>query len=296
MNNANEKASGKIRDISIQGCRLIGQGAHGKVYKLAPDMLVKVYNKDVDIDSIRKEQSFARKAFVKGIPTAIPFDIVRVGDQYGTVFELINAVSASEYIKDSDENLDLFIKKSVDLMRQIHSIPTLPGELPDMKKKTLFWAKYLESCLSPTCYADLTSLIESIPERHTILHADYHLKNILISKDDLILIDMDTLCSGDPIFELATIYNSYKEFPSIASEAAHFLGIDVQTAAYICDKTFEYYLEGCSEESIEQTILKAQIFGCVRIIDFMQRHDHPVKKLCIDKCLKDIERGIDQIY
>ncbi|MCR4814384.1 MAG: aminoglycoside phosphotransferase family protein [Lachnospiraceae bacterium] len=78
--------------------------------------------------------------------------------------------------------------------------------------------KYIpsEACLQ------LLKLTEKIPDSHTLLHADYHLKNILISDDELMLIDMDTLCAGDPIFELATIYNSYMEFPSISPEAAFF--------------------------------------------------------------------------
>ena len=64
----------KIREMSIDGCPEIGRGAHGIVYQTAPDMLVKVYNENTSIDSIRKERERARWAFVKGIPTAIPFD------------------------------------------------------------------------------------------------------------------------------------------------------------------------------------------------------------------------------
>ncbi len=69
-----------------------------------------------------------------------------------------------------------------------------------------------------------------VTKTYTLLHGDYHLKNIMMSGEELMLIDMDTLCFGDPIFEMATMYNSYIEFPSLNPNAAFFLGIDVKTA------------------------------------------------------------------
>ncbi len=70
----------ELREVSIEGCREIGRGAHGIVYQTAPDMLVKVYREEVPMESVRREQALARWAFVKGLPTAIPFDVVRVGN------------------------------------------------------------------------------------------------------------------------------------------------------------------------------------------------------------------------
>ena len=283
-----------LQEVSIEGCEQIGQGTHGTVYKTAPDMLVKVYRGGVPLEMIRKEQALARWAFVKGIPTAIPFDIVRVGEHYGTIFELLNAVSASDFIKGSPEHLDRFIERSVELMKQIHSIEAAPGELPDMKQHALKWTENMKERLSPENYEKILDLVNEIPERHTILHADFHLKNIMVCNDELMLIDMDTLCVGDPIFELSTVYNSYREFPSVDPEAAWFLGIDVKTAELICDKTFELYLKGCDPQSVQETIIKARLLGCIRIIDFMQKFsEHPASGRCIEKCVQDIEMILD---
>jgi hypothetical protein len=156
----------KMREISIEGCPEIGRGAHGIVYRTAPDMLVKVYNENVPLDSILKERELARWAFVKGIPTAIPFDIVRVGDRYGTVFEHLNAESASDYIKRSAEHFDDFLRRSVDLMKQVHSIEAEPGELPDMKQQTLGWMPRVQKMLPAENYSKLSDIVESVPECH----------------------------------------------------------------------------------------------------------------------------------
>ena len=79
----------KLRNISIEGCEQIGTGSSGTVYRIEPDAIVKVFYPGIGLDRIEREQNNARTAFVNGINTAIPFDIVRVGNLYGTVYELI---------------------------------------------------------------------------------------------------------------------------------------------------------------------------------------------------------------
>ena len=284
---------GKFREISTDGCPEIGRGAHGIVYQTAPDMLVKVYNENTSLDSIRKERELARWAFVKGIPTAIPFDIVCVGDRYGIVFEHLEAISSADYIRESPEHFESFLKQSVALLKQIHAITAEPGELPDMKQQTLSWLPKLHSFLPEELYAALCDFVNTIPDRNTILHADFHMNNILICGDELMLIDMDTLSTGDPIFELATVFVSYRQFPSIEPKAAFMLGIDVETAAKICDRIFELYLDGANEETLLEVKNTAQLLGCIRIIDYVDRHTElPAsdRKKCVDRCIQDITR------
>lgn len=284
-----------LRQMSIEGCPEIGRGAHGIVYRIAPDTIVKVYQPGEQIERIRKERELARWAFVKGIPTAIPYDIVQVGDQYGTVFELLNARSASEYVMESTQQLNSFISDSVQLLKQIHAIQADSGELPDMKKQMLTWLEASRNLpdvregLSDEAFKQLEQMIQATPDSKKLLHADFHLKNILICEDELMLIDMDTLCTGDPIFDLATIYNSYREFPSIDAGAAAFLGIDVETAYRICDQTMEEYMSDMDPADRAETIQKAQLFGCVRIVSYMSRHDDlPMKEQVVNRCIKDI--------
>ncbi len=278
-----------LRKISIEGCPEIGRGAHGVVYRIAPDTVVKVYNPGTEIADVQKERELSRWAFVNDLPTAIPYDVVLVGEQYGAVFELLNAVSSAEFIAESEENFDRFIAESVGLMKQIHSVEVEPGKLPDMKEKTRSWAEDLKDLLDEDVWQGVMKLIDEVPESHTLLHADYHLKNLMFCDGSLMIIDMDTLSVGDPIFELATVYNSYREFPSIAAEAAAFLGIDIETANRICDRTFAGYLGDVSESERKTIEKKARILGCVRIIEFMKRKgEEGVKQFVIDRCVSDI--------
>ncbi len=69
-----------------------------------------------------------------GIPTAIPYDIVKVGDLYGSVFELINAKSLQELIIDGAD-IDSLVKESVDVLKIIHSTKLKDEELPSKREE-----------------------------------------------------------------------------------------------------------------------------------------------------------------
>ena len=168
----------------------------------------------------------------------------------------------------------------------------MPRELSDMKERTIGWIGNLKKYLPADACDKLLELLENVSESHTLLHADFHLKNILITGDELMLIDMDTLCTGDPIFEMATIYNSYMEFPSISPKAAEFLGIDVQTANRLWKRTLEHYLENTGEEEREVTKM-SQLLGCIRIIDYADRQiGLPERDVILKTCTEDILKNL----
>ena len=93
----------QLRSISVDGCPEIGRGAIGTVYRLDADTIVKVYQIPDCLPMIENEQKRAKQAFIRGIPTAISYDIVRVGDKYGSVFEMVKAENCNDrLIKDPD--------------------------------------------------------------------------------------------------------------------------------------------------------------------------------------------------
>ena len=80
-----------LRKLSVDGCEIIGQGRIGTVYRLSEEEIIKVFHPGVAMEELERELERSRKAFVRGIPTAISYDIVRVGACYGLVYELLNA-------------------------------------------------------------------------------------------------------------------------------------------------------------------------------------------------------------
>ena len=108
------------RVVSIEGAEEIGHGANGTIYRIDQDNVVKVYNNADALKDIQHEREVARLALVLGIPTAISYDVVKVGETYGSVFELLNARSFSEIIASEPDKLDWCAKEYVKLLKKIH--------------------------------------------------------------------------------------------------------------------------------------------------------------------------------
>lgn len=161
------------RKLSVDGCEKLGEDSNGIVYRYDPEIVVKVYKKSDALDEIRRERELARKALILGIPTAIPFDIVKVGDKYASVFELLNAKSFSKLIKAEPENTDYYVGLFVELLKQIHSTEVNPEDMPDMKETALGWADFLKDYLPENEAKKLYDLVDAVPDRHTMIHGDY---------------------------------------------------------------------------------------------------------------------------
>lgn len=255
------------RKLSVDGCEVIGQGANGKVYRLDPDTIIKVYFNPDSLPDIHRERELARRAFVLGIPTAIPYDVVKVGEGYGSVFELLNAQSFAALLKNKPEDIDKIVALYVDLLKKIHSTDVKPEDMPDMRDVALNWAGFLRDYLPDDKSAKLVSLIEAVPVVHKMMHGDYHLKNVMMQGNEVLLIDMDTLCQGHPIFELASMFNAYVGFSELdPDQSERFLGLPHETAESVWRKSLAMYLGTDDEDRINEVEKKAQIIGYTRLM------------------------------
>ena len=256
----------KLREVSVEGCEVIGVGFYGNVYRINQENIVKVYRKGVSIEEIKHEIEIARKAFVMGIPTAIPYDIVKVGELYGAVFELINSKSLQELIIDGTD-IDKLVKETVSVLKKIHSTKIEDGELPNIKDEKIKWAEYCSDYLPEKTSKKLIELIEKTPQTNTMIHGDFHIKNIMKQNDEIILIDMNTMSIGHPIFELGAMYATYIGFASVdENNAEKFLGITKEQSEKILELTYKYYFKGKSKEFIADVINKAKIICYLEIL------------------------------
>ena len=255
------------RVISVEGCEVIGQGANGKVYRIDPDTIVKVYLNPDSLPEIHRERELARAAFVLGIPTAIPYDVVRVGEGYGSVFELLNATSFAKLIINGEKDADEVAAMSIELLKLIHSTKIKPGTMPDMKAVALDWADFLKDYLPEDKYQKLHELVAAVPDDMHMMHGDYHIKNVMLQNGEALLIDMDTLCHGYPIFELASMYNAYVGFSDTNHhQVEEFIGLSYDTAVHFWKESLRLYLGDPDEERFKEVEEKAQLIGYTRIM------------------------------
>ena len=255
------------RELSVEGCEVIGRGANGTVYRIDKDTVVKVYRDADCLPDVQRERGLARKAFVLGIPTAIPYDVVRVGESYGSVFELLNSRSFSKLIAADPAGMDKYVDLYVDLMKKMHSTHVKPGDMPRMKEIALNWVTFLREYLPADQAEKLVALVEAVPERDTMLHGDYHTNNIVMQNDEVLIIDMDTLCVGHPIFELASMYLGFVAFGELDPNVTlNFLKMTHDTAVVFWKKALAKYLGSDDNAAVRAVEEKAMVIGYARLM------------------------------
>ncbi|MBR3128954.1 MAG: ATP-binding protein [Clostridia bacterium] len=255
------------RVVSIEGCEEIGHGANGNLYRIDHDNVVKVYKNADSLKDIQHEREMAKLALILGIPTAISFDIVKVGDSYGSVFELLNAQSFAKILAKQPEKFDWCVKEYADMLKKIHGTEVPEGKLPDMKETALSWARFVSDYLPEEAGKKLIALIEAVPHDNHMIHGDYHTKNLELQNDEVLLIDMDTLAMGYPIFELGSMFNAYIGFSEVDEDTVlRFQGYDFETAKAFWHRTLAAYLGTTCETKIREVENKARVVGYTRLI------------------------------
>ena len=255
------------RTVSIEGCEEIGRGANGTIYRIDKDNVVKVYNNPDALDDIKHEREVAKLALILGVPTAISYDVVKVGESYGSVFELLNARSFSKILSKEPDKLQWCVDEYVKMLKKIHETVVPEGKLPDMKDTADGWADFMKDYLPEEPWKKLVSLIHAIPHDDHMMHGDYHTKNLELQNDEVLLIDMDTLAVGHPVFELASMFNSFIGYSEYDHEIIKsFQGFDWETGNKFWRMSLAQYLGTDDEDRIREVEDKARIIGYTRMI------------------------------
>ena len=262
-----------FRSISVDNCEVIGEGANGKVYRIDRETVVKTYKETVSLSEIRNEQNVSREALILGIPTAISYDVVRVGDGYGSMFELLDAQSFSKILAEHPEKTDWCVREFVKMLKLLHSTEVPEGKLPSINQTARGWVSRMKSCLPDRLGQKLQGMIDAVPERSTMIHGDYHTKNIVFSDGEVLLIDMDTLSTGHPIFELAQMFCAFVGFYEQAPQKTKdFHGFDMAVSRDFWRRSLKAYLETEDDSIVTREENKIRCVAYARLIDWSMRH------------------------
>ena len=287
------EVSKRMREISVEGCEIIGRGQFGTVYRIDPETIVKVYASSETLPMIKNEIELARTAFVAGVPTAIAYDIVRVGDSYGSVFELLNACTLNDLLRKNIDDPDSTIKQYAEFLRLVNSQSVPEGKLRSAKMQFLSLLDVAGKYIDRELFMRMRELISAVPEQHNVIHGDAQMKNIMAVDGEPMVIDMDSLCEGHPVFELQGVYVTYFAFgEDEPSNSMDFLGVPKQ----VCDRVWErfpgFYLGTEDEQQISVVRDKIAAVGCIRflyIIDLIMDHGSELFRKRVSRTAKRLE-------
>lgn len=197
-----------LRHVDLTGCRLMGEGGNGAVYRISDDEIVKVSKHAGGDDALQRENEIAKEAFVLGMPTAINFDTVDCGDgRKGVVMEALDSHSLGQYLMQHPEQMDAMAEKYVALFRQTNAITTDSPLFRDSKEWLRGHLSLPTRLVNDEQAALLEQIVDAVPDSNHLIHFDGHTGNVLLCgpEDDrnLMLVDMGDLGTGHPVLEIA---------------------------------------------------------------------------------------------
>ena len=263
-----------LRRVSTDNCPIIGAGRSSTVYQIDSETIVKKYDKYVPIEKIRKEMEQARKALDSGIPTATPFDLVWADDSYGIVFErIVPGHTVGNVITEHVERFEEVARSYTELLKRIHRtrIEKESG-FPAEKDVWLSWLEGMKPYYSEPETAFLREMLEGIPDRNTLVHCDFHENNVLVSGDDLILIDMADVGYGHPIFDLAG--GAFRAHASLIPGRQAHHGLTAENMQLFWEAVLRYYFDTEDPEKLDMVQDMCLAFGLVRSALFPMKHVH----------------------
>lgn len=280
-----------LRKIDLTGAEIIGDGFFSTVYRLNKDTIVKVFNRTSDPEQIERELRLAKEAFVLGVPTAISFDVVKVGDKMGVCFEMLDCMSLKTALLTEKSKYNEYLEKYAALLKKINTTECFNPMIPDIKERSLKKVETIKPYLEERYYLKAKALMESIPERKTFVHGDCHFKNIMVQGDDLLLIDMDTLSVGHPIFELAAIYAPYCAFnEDDPGNSERFFGISDEEGRKLYNETLNLYF-GKDDPVIND---KIKVVAYIHMV-WWNRVNEPNNNVRLEGCRSRLYALLDKI-
>ena len=260
-----------LRRMSIEGCQVIGRGGVGVVYRIDDDTIIKVFREGTTIEEVRLEITMAKEAFVLGMPTAISFDIVRVGSQYGLVYELLNADTLSACIKREPERMEEFAVKYAHLFRQLHSIEVPQGgNIPSAMVREESAIRHIGRYFDTASIDLLMEIVNAIPQGNRLLHCDLQTKNAMVQGDELMLIDMGEVGYGHTIIDLG---HSYSAMMALVGDYEQIIGLPEEYAKDVWQRMIGHYFEGATSDELAHRIAQIEVVGCVRNFSWLSLSD-----------------------
>jgi len=278
-----------LREVSIEGCEEIGRGGVGVVYKTSADTIVKVFREGSPMEELEKEISMAKEAFVLGMPTAISFDIVKVGSQYGLVYEMLDAETLSTAIRKAPEKIDEYAVKFAKLVRALHDIEVEPGGIiPDAHAHEMEALDTLTRYFTQEQVDMLKAIQNAIPRGNRLLHCDLHPKNVMLQGDELMFIDMGEVGYGNPLIDLAHTYSSMK---AIVGDYEQIIGLTEEQCHRFYDVFIAEYFAGESAEEIASHVEEIRLASRVRNFSWLSLSDSFPEEV-IEMCREEFKKRI----
>ena len=185
---------------SAEKYALIAQGNTAEIYAYNNDSILKLFRDGFPKEGAIKEWTISNK--VQEVYTKMPraLKFVLYEKRYGILYEKAPGMDMFSLFAGKPLSIFGIGKRMAQIHSEIHKT-AIEGVLTVKEKlcQEIGWAEELTSDEK----GKIIQALNSLPEKNSLCHFDFHPGNILVSDGKYQVIDWMTACAGDPAADLA---------------------------------------------------------------------------------------------
>ena len=196
-------------EINLADWQQVGEGGNGKTYvnSAAPGEILKVNNARLStLEAVQHEYDISKAVASLGLSVPEMYHIVRVGDAYGTISQLIKGKkSLSRICQENPESTEEMARLLCQKGKELAATPCNTDFFPSRKQQALL-AIEKATYVSKRNKKTVRAFIETIPENTGCSHGDFQTGNLIQAGEKYYWIDLDRFAYGDPLFDIGHLF------------------------------------------------------------------------------------------
>lgn len=191
----------------------IAIGNTAKIY-LYENKIHKVFNDYFSETESLKEAEKQKFAHSCGLPVPKIIDVTNIGGQQVIIMEYIEGKSIGDLLLKDMEQAEYYLNISIDFQRKIHEV-----EADSMEQMTEKLSRQIESAaiLDNRHKSALIEKLNRMSYKNMLCHGDFHLFNLIMSDENVTIIDWVDSSAGDI---RADVYRTYLLYAIHSTEIA----------------------------------------------------------------------------
>lgn len=216
-----------LEEAEVEKLEKLGSGMSGTVYSYEGKAL-KLFHAHWNKESVQKAYQICKRISESDVETAKTYDFAACGNRFGYLQDQIHGVAYPMYIgSDRTKRYQAGERMGI-MLRKVHSLEPNEEIFPSLRQmlyNNVF--SNLKSIMSEEDIRACLDYFDSMPGAKTVLHGDFHENNIMVEDECPLLIDLDGMCIGSPLFDLVQSYATYRT--PLAPEVRDYLGLNDET-------------------------------------------------------------------
>jgi len=187
----------------------IAKGNTAEIY-LYDDKVVKLFKEYLSDTKAINEAKKQKYAFSCGLPVPNVFEVKKVQDRQAIIMEYVKGESVGNLLLNNLNEAEYYIGLCVNEQKKIHAIRVNTDEMESMRERLERQIKSVHN-LDEKQKGNILKKLDSIKFEPRLCHGDFHPYNLILSNDNVKIIDWVDASLGDIRADVFRTYLLYAQ-------------------------------------------------------------------------------------